>query len=50
MDLINPNPKVFELTEDVQIDDYDEDKVDEFDSHEVFGVFLLYRYRRNGNY
>lgn len=40
MDLINPNPKIFELKEDVQIDDYDEDKVDEFDCYEVFGMFV----------
>jgi len=38
MDLINPNPKIFELNEDVQIDDYDEDKVDEFDCYEVFDI------------
>jgi len=38
MDLINPNPKIFELNEDVQIDDYDEDKVDEFDCYEVIDI------------
>jgi hypothetical protein len=39
MDLINPNPKIFEVqTEEIQFDDYDEDKIDEFDNQEIFGM------------
>jgi hypothetical protein len=38
MDLINPNPKIFDVQFDDSFDDYDEEKVDEFDAHEVFGM------------
>jgi hypothetical protein len=39
MDLINPNPRIFEVQNDeIQFDDYDEDKVDEIDNQEIFGM------------